>query len=45
VLSSPYFSGVPTSFGLLNDTVIFDLDMSSLDKTRLWQIAVIVKQV
>jgi hypothetical protein len=45
VENSPYFSGVPTSFGLLNDTVIFDLDMSSLDKTRLWQIAVIVKQV
>jgi hypothetical protein len=45
VLSSPYFSGVPTSFGLLNDTVTFDLDMSSLDKTRLWQIAVIVKKV
>ena len=45
VESSPYFSGVPTSFGLLNDTVTFDLDMSSLDKTRLWQIAVIVKQV
>jgi hypothetical protein len=45
VLSGPYFSGVPTSFGLLNDTVTFDLDMSSLDKTRLWQIAVIVKKV
>jgi hypothetical protein len=45
VLSGPYFSSVPTSFGLLNDTVTFDLDMSSLDKTRLWQIAVIVKKV
>ena len=44
-MSGPYFSGVPTSFGLLNDTVTFDLDMSSLDKTRLWQIAVIVKKV
>ena len=44
-MSGPYFSGVPTSFGLLNDTVTFDLDMSSLDKTRSWQIAVIVKKV
>jgi len=44
-LSSPYFSGVPTSFGIGTDTVTFDLDVSALDRSRNWQIAVIVKKV
>jgi len=44
-LSTPYFSGVPTSFGVGNAAVSFTLDMSSLDRTRSYQIAVIIKKI
>lgn len=44
-LSSPYFSGVPTSFGVGNAFVNFTLDMSSLDKTASYNIGVIIKKV
>jgi hypothetical protein len=43
-LSSPYFSGVPSSFGIGIACATFELDMTLLDPSIEWEIAVIIKK-